>query len=1609
MQKKRILSQKTIAILCVIVMMLANSLPILSNISFAESQEEFVKVNGYFSTAEIEKESNIDCDVQEENLMLNLEIKAIGKGYLKNGKFKFGENLNFEIKEENEVPIKDGEIQVPYIKKDESESWSIPIIFSSKEIYDKDYFSKTNKVTFTGVFVDNDGKEHTIEQVIDLKLNWKQESKTKIETDLIKNLNYEKDGIKGKILQFALRVSKCEKENIIPVKNTNIQIQIPEIPGMEYSDTTVECEKLSFTQGRSDYEILSEDVSYTISEGYINILANNGANESIMNSSDEDTYIITLFYEGEEEEPTTVVGKINGLIKNYSDNEENIEIEAIYDLSSPVGGVVSYVRENKANKISKGYLLADSQQEKYEITYIKKDCLYISRSELISSVEIVDKDEFFIDESGKTYSTEVDENKMSLYSKTEFSKENLVNILGTDGKIEILSLNDEVLSTITMDMDADENGNFIVEYNNPVSKIKIRTSSPVNDGMITIISQKVMKKLDYSKDIVKQFVSLQNQSQGYTIYNEGIVDDLGVAQSSIEFSPTVTEATIEVGQKELSTIVNNENVNIQIKLNNNEETSDLYENPIFEVRLPQAIQGVSIKNIDMFYANGELEIEKVESLKDGDNNVIRISLFGTQTSYDLNKETNGTIISIDTDLVVNEFIGNVSEMIELYYINQSATTYTNSLPWNMVLEENGQINGYAASEISYKGPEELIMGQATETKEEEANEAEENTNNRVSTVKQGADSELLEENVEAKLATMFISMINNTQKRYTNFVILGRIPFAGNKNIQTGEDLGTTVDTILHSEITTEYADLEYKVYYSENGEATEDLENPDNGWNENYFKMGEIKSYLIVFNSEYVFEPGDSIEFMYDYVIPADLQPGDAFYGIYNTYYNEVDNESFSEIAPDKIGYETEKIANLEASMYLNGELKENSDSRLEFNILNTSEADAKNIRIVMPKDEMIYVKDVYGENISLNQEDENVIFEIPLITKNSEFDFTVEIGAFRKPEGKDRLSFKAEITGENIETKEIETEEYEILENRFEVNSYFYDEKIKVGQENSASYSVYNIDDKDYENVVITKKFDNAFSIISAEVIENENATIEIDQAKNEIRCRVKEFKQDDIIIISYKFEIKNPGNNQCVNKAKIENNCNLGNGEEFNTVDIVEYKIPIVSIEKLNLTETGYSKTGSEIEYKYKITNNSIEDAVGMSLDVNLSGDAIIDSINIYNDNFESGEMVRGEDSKLFVNVMKNDYKYLTIRVIVNDDAKEFIQNEIHLSLKNIFDKKITEYTIIENQENDDDKKLSGIAYVDSNVNQQFDDNEPTLGGIVVNLYNSLNNECVGSTVTDMGGRYLFDIAQNNQYYVKFNYDETKYSISKDSNELSQNKANVLNINNNYVTDNISVSDTSIANVNLPLTNENKFDMSINSTVEKMTVQNSAENTEFIAENKKLAKVDINPDLVSDSRVLIEYKIEVKNQGTLEGNVNKIVDYIDDDIVFDSTLNPDWYLGGDGNLYTTALKDTTLKPGESKELRLVLIRKMTDENTGLVHNCVEIAEAVNSKGIADVDSTANNRLDEDDLSYADSIIGISTGLSIGVLPIVLVGIVVLILIGFVVWKIIDERRYV
>ena len=192
----------------------------------------------------------------------------------------------------------------------------------------------------------------------------------------------------------------------------------------------------------------------------------------------------------------------------------------------------------------------------------------------------------------------------------------------------------------------------------------------------------------------------------------------------------------------------------------------------------------------------------------------------------------------------------------------------------------------------------------------------------------------------------------------------------------------------------------------------------------------------------------------------------------------------------------------------------------------------------------------------------------------------------------------------------------------------------------------------------------------------------------------------------------------------------------------------------------------------------------------------------------------------------------------------------------------------------------------------------------------------------------------------------------------------------------TDVIKVTDKNIGNINIGLQEAKKFDLKLEKFVSKVTVQNSKGTKVNEFTNASLAKEEIDAKLVNGTTVVVEYIIRVTNEGEVEGYARKLVDYLSSEFDFSSDLNADWYRSG-SNIYTTSLANEKIKPGESKEVKLIVTKKMNENSTGLIANVAEIAESYNELGLKDVDSTEANQVKgEDDMSTAELILSIKTG---------------------------------
>ena len=142
-------------------------------------------------------------------------------------------------------------------------------------------------------------------------------------------------------------------------------------------------------------------------------------------------------------------------------------------------------------------------------------------------------------------------------------------------------------------------------------------------------------------------------------------------------------------------------------------------------------------------------------------------------------------------------------------------------------------------------------------------------------------------------------------------------------------------------------------IYYSENGEATTDLSNSQNGWTTSVTDYTKIKSYMIVLNEDYAMNSGDTITFTYKATLPANLDYDQEVYENYGVFFN---NNKTSGTIEDKaiatkIGLTTGNIAKLDAKLTSTiGEgasVKSGETLEYELTINNIGALDANNVKV--------------------------------------------------------------------------------------------------------------------------------------------------------------------------------------------------------------------------------------------------------------------------------------------------------------------------------------------------------------------------------------------------------------------------------------------------------------------------------------------------------------------------------------------------------------------------------------------------------------------------------------------------------------------------------------
>ena len=141
------------------------------------------------------------------------------------------------------------------------------------------------------------------------------------------------------------------------------------------------------------------------------------------------------------------------------------------------------------------------------------------------------------------------------------------------------------------------------------------------------------------------------------------------------------------------------------------------------------------------------------------------------------------------------------------------------------------------------------------------------------------------------------------------------------------------------------------------------------------------------------------------------------------------------------------------------------------------------------------------------------------------------------------------------------------------------------------------------------------------------------------------------------------------------------------------------------------------------------------------------------------------------------------------------------------------------------------------------------------------------------------------------------------------------------------------------------------------------------------EEVVKVDLKKSKVNDVTVKFKYSIRITNEGEIAGEATEIRDDIPNGLKFVAEDNPDWR-EENGQIVTNKLEHTTLQPGESAEVEIVLTWINGTDNMGVMINTAEINKDHNEYGTPDIDSTPGNNVPgEDDIDDAPVMLTVKT----------------------------------
>ena len=1364
-----------------------------------------VEFDAYFDDTGQDNSYSVSSDLNADSVMLNLSLSVVESGYLKNAQIAILEQtensgLNFKVNSqidessyEYAKSFKNNVLKLKQIPSGSGVNLKLPLVFENEEFIKLNKLDNSFIAELSGTYVNAKGKEVEVHKKVSLNLAWLDKREIKLSSEVTKCIPIES----GILLQTLITVdSRADKSGA--VKETNLEIQMPKVQGGTIENVNVTAKSTEGTDGKQAENVEFSKENWSLKDNVLTIIKkNNPVNDNeYYSKSGVDEYLVTYTINGISLKEQKLNSNIKAIVTTYGTNPINNEKEQNfeYDISKQIGNLVTYEQQNETPNISKGYMYYNYNEEsrnRQEIEFNYKSILNISDEKSVEEINLIDTNNYYIDKENNEY-----ELNDIYYNKISIPKESFNQILGENGEVKILGKTGNEIGKITSKSKTDDYGNYVyyfIIYSE--NQISIKTSKPIADGNLIFNVQKVQKISNYDKKLYQTFSKMRFKSLPEVKYSniENLVE--GEEQNiEIELNDTITKSDLILSSNTISTFEPT-NVEMRIQLNNEKVESDIYGNSIFEIVFPEYVENLEIKDYNIANNPG-LELESVEKVQDENNIfVIRATIKGLQNSLSPGILTNGTNIIINTQIKLNELIPKMEKEIVLKYTNSEATNYFDS--------------GTQTQKITYSAPSGVISINSLNYNEK-----------KLTSVNEGTKYSTIATNSKSINSKMDIIVMNNNTNKISDISILGRIPKQNTTNIITNENLGTTNDIILTSKIVPDINnDTNFKIYYSSNGAATTNLENPSNGWSEE-MNLEDIKSYLIIPEDEnYELDVSKVLKFSYEFLIPEKLEYNNNFYGEFGTYYkNNKEDSQYRVAESDKIilttGNNPELV--LETKIDSGQTISEKEELTITSKVTNTGQEDIEDVKLKIPIPEgtskCYYL--VQNDEILVSEEENCFIYNIPKLEKEASKEVSLKV-LVNLIDTEKTLNISSSIISNNNE--EIIKDSKEVTVNKaklsLELETKATGNQFSMKEKGVTSFKVIakNETEEDLENVDVQVHVDDKFQVMNLFIVDPQTEYIEelttYNKKNGNILVNFNNIKSKNEKQIAINIKAKTLPENSIKETSYIYANANISNTENIKS-NSVEYKIgkPIMKITQKTNTPN-YVKTGEQIEYEFLIENEGTYTSEEFKFESNIPENLIVNEIKILNESRDiikseklssKGTVTRylevGAKQKIIVNIVctvlstNNSRFEVTNKAIITSESFGKVEsNEITHKIEdlNLLSKESSKSNTEKEDETlekanspniDNNKKqatLTGIVWIDENSNGAREQNEKIVSDSKVSLLDADTGQIVDTVNTDSDGKYTFEVEAIGNYLVLFEYDSGQYALSAYQKKRSSTK--------------------------------------------------------------------------------------------------------------------------------------------------------------------------------------------------------------------------------------------